>query len=771
AYDADSVFLDADGGTFQVQLGTAVTDVTHITSIGSRAQLLALTGDGTNLDFTIAGEGRVVIDVKQTEGFTYEATGASVVSLVGDTLTLDLGAIGSHTVAVRQVRINLAPTDIVLTNLVTIPENTATRFKVADLTVIDPDVDPSLRNNVVTVSDARFEIDGPTGALYLKVGQAVDFETASEIALTLTSTDGAVVYSKPITLAVSDANDAPTDIQATNQVGVTENNALRTKVADLLVIDPDLAEAFRNNVVTVSDARFEIDAPTGALYLKAGQTIDYETSPTITMTLTATDGTLNVAKALVITVLNANDLPTGAPVITGAAIENVTLSASAALVADPDGLGAFSYQWQRGNGTVFANIAGATAATYQLVQADADQFVRVVVTYQDGGGTTETVISTATSQVVDVLETTTLAPLVANTSRIITAAELVGSGLSGDFTITSLSASIGTVTEAGPGEWTYTPPTNNDTGVTFAYTATAGTKLAQGSAMMDLLPTNVIMGTAGDNNMAARSTANTYYGLAGNDTISGGGGNDVIYGGEGNDTAGGGGGNDTFMATLNDGNDRYTGNAGVDVYDLSLTTAAATVNLTAGTASSSQTGSDTLNTIENIIGSAGNDVITGSSGANMLNGGDGDDVLLGVGGVDTLIGGAGNDRITGGAGRDVMTGGPGDDTFYFNLVSETGKTATSRDIITDLTPGADVMDFSAIDANTLMPGDNAFTFLATQGAAFTGVRGELRWLQEDPAGTASDKTIVLGDMNGDRVVDFQVELTGLITLTSDDFIL
>jgi serralysin len=48
------------------------------------------------------------------------------------------------------------------------------------------------------------------------------------------------------------------------------------------------------------------------------------------------------------------------------------------------------------------------------------------------------------------------------------------------------------------------------------------------------------------------------------------------------------------MATLNDGNDRYTGNAGIDVYDLSRTTAGAAVNLTAGTASTSQTGSDTL---------------------------------------------------------------------------------------------------------------------------------------------------------------------------------
>lgn len=771
AYDADSVFLDADGGSFEVQLGTSAADVTHITSIGSRAQLLTLSGNGTDLDFTIAGEGRVVIDVKQSAGMSYQVTGATIVSQVGDLLTLDLGGIGTHVVALRQVGTNLAPTDIVLSNQVAVPENTAGRFKVADLLVIDPDTDPLLRNNVVSVSDARFEIDATTGALYLKAGQALDFEATPEIVLSLTAADGTVSYSKSVTLALGDVNEAPSDIVVTNQVGVAENNLLRTKVADLAVLDPDLAPAFRNNVVTVSDARFEIDAPTGALYLKADQALDYEAGSTIAMTLTASDGTLNVAKTLTLNVLNANDLPTGAPTITGAAIENIILSASAALVSDPDGLGTFSYQWQRGSSSVFTNIAGATAATYRLVQADADQLVRVVVSYVDGAGTTETVVSTATSQVVDVLATTTLTPLMANTSRLITAAELVGSGLSGDFSITTLTASIGTLAADGAGQWTYTPPANNQSAVTFAYTATAGSKLAQGSSTMDLLPSNVIMGTAGADNLTSRSTANTYQGLAGNDTISAGGGNDVIYGGEGSDTALGGGGADIFMATLNDGNDSYTGNAGVDTYDLSLTTAGATVNLTAGTATSSQTGSDTLNTIENVIGSTGNDVITGSSGANVLNGGDGDDILQGLAGADTLLGGAGNDRITGGAGRDVMTGGPGDDTFYFNLVSEMGRTTTSRDVITDFTPGEDVMSFAAIDANTLLPGDNAFTFLATQGAAFTGARGQLRWLQEDPAGTASDKTIVMGDINGDRVADFHVELTGLITLTNDDFIL
>ncbi|CAN7360536.1 M10 family metallopeptidase C-terminal domain-containing protein [Devosia sp. LjRoot3] len=671
AYDADSVFLDADGGTFTVQLGTSVDDVTHITSIGSRAQLVSLTGDGTNLDFTIAGEGRITVDLKQTAGFTYQATGATIVGQTGDILTLDLGAIGSHTVALRQVPINRAPTDIVVSNQVALPENTAARTKIADLAVIDPDTDPLLRMNVVTVSDARFEIDAPTGALYLKAGQAVNFEAGA----------------------------------------------------------------------------------------------------TIAMTLTATDGALSLSKALVLTVVNVNEAPTGAPTVAGSAVENVLLSAGTALIADPDGLGAFTYQWQRGNGTVFTNIAGATAATYRLVQADADQLVRVAVSYRDGSLTTETIFSAPTTQVVDVLANTTLTPLMANTARTITTAELVGGGITGTVTINSLTASIGTLVALGSGQWTYTPPANNDTGVTFSYTATNGTKLAQGTAAMDLLPSNTIMGTAGVDNLAARATADTYRGLAGGDTISGGAGNDTIYGDEGNDIAGGGDGNDVFFATLSDGNDRYTGNGGTDRYDLSSTTAAATVNLTNGTASSSQTGSDILATIENVTGGSGADTITGSSAANVLDGGVGADILLGMGGADTLVGGVGADRLTGGTGRDVMTGGADNDTFIFTATSEMGNTTTTRDVITDFTPGQDKFDFSAIDANTLLLGNQAFSFLAPQGAAFTGVRGQLQWRVEDPAGTTNDKTIVLGDINGDRVADFQVELTGLIQLGVGDFIL
>ncbi len=668
AYDADSVFLDNDGGTFAVTLGTAADDVTHITSIGSRAQLMSLTGDGTNLSFSITGEGQVVIDTRaMPAGATYNVTGATIVSHIGDILTLDLGAIAAHDVAVTLVSANHAATDIVATNLIDLPENTALRTKIADLSVIDPDTDPTYRNNIVSVDDARFEIDAATGALYLKAGQVIDYESSKTIALTLTATDGSLVFSKPLVLRVTNVNEAPA------------------------------------GAVTVSG------------------------TPTVGQTLTA----------------------------------------NASTVADPDGLGTLSYQWQRSAaGGTFVAISGAVVASYTLTAEDAGATVRAVVSYTDGGGTLESVASTATASVG--LAPVTLAPSLEDMLRIITPTELAGATTG---TIGSLVASSGTLTANPDGSWSYIPVLNDDTGVTFTYKVTTAAGVANASATLDLTPMTDALGTAVADNLVGRTSADQYHGGAGNDVIAGGAGDDIFFGDAGSDRISGDAGNDRFIATVGDGNDVYTGGADTDTYDLSRTSAAANVDLALGRSSSTQTGTDTLSTIENVVGSSGNDTITGSSGNNLLDGGFGNDTLVGGAGNDTLVGGWGDDRLTGGTGADLMTGGAGADTFIFTAVSDSGTTAATRDTIMDFTRGVDRIDLSAMDANSALAGNQAFTFLAVAGAAFTGVRGQLAFAYSDVAGTDNDMTIVQGDVNGDRLADFQIQLHGLVPLTQADFIL
>jgi Ca2+-binding RTX toxin-like protein len=160
----------------------------------------------------------------------------------------------------------------------------------------------------------------------------------------------------------------------------------------------------------------------------------------------------------------------------------------------------------------------------------------------------------------------------------------------------------------------------------------------------------------------------------------------------------------------------------------------------------------------NLTGGSANEKLFGNAGANQLAGG---------AGADRIEGGAGNDILVGGTGKDTLLGGAGNDVFDFNSVAEASATptASNRDIISDFVRGQDKIDFSTIDANGSLAGD-AFTYLAAKGAAFGGQAGQLRWYQE--SGT---KTVVEGDINGDRIADFHVELTGLHTLTAGDFLL
>ena len=209
-------------------------------------------------------------------------------------------------------------------------------------------------------------------------------------------------------------------------------------------------------------------------------------------------------------------------------------------------------------------------------------------------------------------------------------------------------------------------------------------------------------------------------------------------------------GNDTLLSTS--GNDILNGGFGTDTASYANATAGVTVSLaTTGPQNTIGAGTDTLISIENLTGSAFADILTGNDGDNILSGG------------------GGNDRLAGGLGHDTLTGGAGNDFFDFNSVDETPVGAGLRDIITDFQTGQDKIDLSGIDADTTRKNDQAFKFIGTQN--FDGRAGELRYQTFDQPGTASDLTVVSGDINGDRVADFEIELTGIVKPTSGDFVL
>lgn len=128
-----------------------------------------------------------------------------------------------------------------------------------------------------------------------------------------------------------------------------------------------------------------------------------------------------------------------------------------------------------------------------------------------------------------------------------------------------------------------------------------------------------------------------------------------------------------------------------------------------------------------IDGRGGDDVIRGGRGHDRLLGGDGDDELRGERGSDLLFGGDGDDLLVGaeggdtfrgGLGRDVLIGGKGADFFVLGGRSDSrpgaadilraGNGAAAFDAAGGPAGNGDTFDFSAIDANRSLDGNQAF---------------------------------------------------------------
>ena len=127
-----------------------------------------------------------------------------------------------------------------------------------------------------------------------------------------------------------------------------------------------------------------------------------------------------------------------------------------------------------------------------------------------------------------------------------------------------------------------------------------------------------------------------------------------------------------------------------------------------------------------------------------------------------INGNAGANQLNGGNGSDTLTGNTGADVFTFQVITES-LVGSSRDIITDFSSiQLDKINLSVIDANVNLANDQAFNFIGNN-VAFSNVAGQLRFV--------SATNSVFGDVNGDGVADFQIDLTGVASLTAGDFIL
>ena len=264
-----------DGSTYRITDGTGMS----VFEIDENTGMIAL-ASGTTLDFE-NDDPMYTLEITSTDG--------------SDTSTATI------TVTVRDL--NEAPAFDQATYSATIAEDLAVSMPVG-VTVSAMDVDDSTTPNgqltySITAGNTgnAFDIDGATGVI--TVNSALDFETTPSYTLTVTATDGGTpaltsTNTATVTITLSDVNEAPVFATTTYSATIAEDLAVSMPVG-VTVSAMDVDDSTTPNgqltySITAGNTgnAFDIDGATGVITVNSA--LDFETTPSYTLTVTATDG-------------------------------------------------------------------------------------------------------------------------------------------------------------------------------------------------------------------------------------------------------------------------------------------------------------------------------------------------------------------------------------------------------------------------------------------------------------------------------------------------
>ncbi|MNG89211.1 Bifunctional hemolysin/adenylate cyclase precursor [compost metagenome] len=410
----------------------------------------------------------------------------------------------------------------------------------------------------------------------------------------------------------------------------------------------------------------------------------------------------SIASDILDPVANANDAPTGAVLISDTTPAlGQTLTALTGSIADLDGLGAFSFQWQQGTGGIFTNIIGATSATFTPGLDQGGQQLQVIVRYTDAFGAQESLTSAATAAVpaLTLVGTNGADILIGSAGNDVISgldgADQLFGGLGNDL----LNGGLGADAMNGGG--------GNDT---FVVDNVGDTVIEALNGGVDMVRTSLASYTLGANveNLTYTGVDNFIgFGNTLDNIIVGGAGNDLLNGGAGADRLLGGLGNDTYVVdNVGDRLTEVTG-AGTDTVRTTL----ASYGMTSNVENLVFTGVGNFNG----FGNTSDNIIVGGAGNDLLNGGAGNDQLLGGIGNDTLNGGDGNDSLNGGLGDDILNGGAGSDTLFGDNGNDVLSGGSGNDFINGAAGNDTVNGGAGDDTMMATDGNDVFQFAAGFG--------------------------------------------------------
>ncbi|WP_108326791.1 cadherin domain-containing protein [Limnohabitans sp. MMS-10A-192] len=425
----------ATGNTFvltQDQVGKSITvRASYTDQLGAPEQMISaqsvavsnvndlpagevtISGTVTQGQTLTAANNLVDVDGMGTVTYQWLANGQSITGATSSTLTLGQDQVG------KAITVRAAYTDLRGTNEAVTSTGTAAVANVNDVPTgaITISGTPT-QNQTLTVINTLADVDGLGEMSYQwkANGEAISGQTGATLVL------GQAQVGKAITVTASyaDGQSTPETVTSTATASVANVNDVPTGTVTIT------GTATQGQTLTAANTLADVDGLGEISYQwKAnGEAISGQTGATlvlgqtlvgkaITVTASYTDGQTTaeaVTSNATTSVLNVNDVPTGAVTITGTATQGQTLTAANTL-ADVDGMGVVSYQW-KADGEA---ISGQTGSTLVLGQTLVGKAITVTASYTDGQSTAEAVTSNATASVLNVNDVPTGAITISGT--------------------------------------------------------------------------------------------------------------------------------------------------------------------------------------------------------------------------------------------------------------------------------------------------------------------------------------------------------------------
>ncbi|NTS75727.1 tandem-95 repeat protein [Catenovulum sp. SM1970] len=265
--------------------GDFVTTLTVTDPDSSDSHTFSITsGNDTNI-FAINSNG--VLSVNDASQLDFETTTSYSLTLqVADSATPALTDSLSLTITITDA--NDAP-ELTASNT-SIAESAQVADLVTQVTFTDQDPGQIVTWELLSGNDdGIFAID-TNGQITVADTTNLDFETTNSYGLTVKATDSGTPNMHGtvfLRVDITDVNEAPIWTGASSSIA--ENSANGTIVGTVPAVDPEGGEVFYDIVASTVNGAFTINVTTGEISVVDSSLLDYETSPTIDLTVEVSD--------------------------------------------------------------------------------------------------------------------------------------------------------------------------------------------------------------------------------------------------------------------------------------------------------------------------------------------------------------------------------------------------------------------------------------------------------------------------------------------------